>query len=103
VRVSPAPAVDCVCLAYTASADTRLFHLGTHTANSPWGAVLWLSWRASHVADQLDATAARPVRVWLADDAEQHRALTRLGGGASYFLLIREGAVHYLLSATPGP
>jgi hypothetical protein len=92
--------VGCVGLAYS-TGTTHLVHLGGHTAASPLGALVWLGWRASHIADQLDPTAALPVRAWLADGREQERAVTRLGAGDPYLLWIYDGPDHYLLSATP--
>ncbi|MDB1089934.1 hypothetical protein PJ985_20460 [Streptomyces sp. ACA25] len=97
----PVPdAVRCVCLAYVTE-DGRSFRLGRHPSTSAWGAMLWLSWRAAHIADQLDPPAARRVRAGLADEGTTRRALEQLGRGEPYLLAIHDGPVHYLLSATP--
>jgi hypothetical protein len=92
--------VGCVGLAY-ATGNTHIVHLGAHTAESPLGALVWLGWRAAHIADQLDPAAAGPVRCWLADGGEHERAAARLGAGDPYFLWIHDGPDHYLLLATP--
>ncbi|MDB1088180.1 hypothetical protein PJ985_11450 [Streptomyces sp. ACA25] len=91
----------CECVAYTVG-EPRLHRLGAHEVASAWGAVLWLAWRAAHVADQLDPPAARPVRDWLADRAESERAWARLEAGRGYALLVRDGPVRYAVSAVPG-
>jgi hypothetical protein len=88
-------------LACSAS-SAYVVHLGAHAADSPWGALVWLGWRATHIADQLDPAAARRVRCWLADGREHERAATRLDAGDPYFLWIYDGPDHYLLLATPG-
>jgi hypothetical protein len=89
---------DCFALAEDQGAA---YWLGAHTAPSPWLALFWLVWRAGHIADQLDPPAARPVRAWIVDGREHARALRRLSGGETYAFLIRDGAMHYVLSATP--
>ncbi|GAA1908307.1 hypothetical protein GCM10009716_17820 [Streptomyces sodiiphilus] len=102
--VAPVPLVTgafhCVCLAYRTETG-EAFRLGSRMPASAWGAVLWLSWRAAHIADQLDPHVARPVRAWLEDRSEQGRALDRLVRGRPYVLLIWDGSLHYVLSVAP--
>lgn len=104
--VPPLPAtalprpMRCVALAYRTT-DGEAYRLGAKDAGSAWGAVLWLSLRAAHLADQLDPPAAEAVRGWLNCDAEAHRAMDLLTAGRPYFLLVPDGDVHYVLSASP--
>ncbi|WP_344266166.1 hypothetical protein [Streptomyces sodiiphilus] len=98
----PVAGIRCVCLAYVPE-DGSAFRLGVHAPDSAWGAMLWLSWRAAHIADQLDPDPARAVRGWLADGGELDRGLGLLETGSPYFLFIDDGAVHYVLSASPAP
>ncbi|MFJ5101056.1 hypothetical protein [Streptomyces sp. NPDC088554] len=65
-------------------------------------AVAWLMLRAEHIADQLDAPAAVPVRGWMADGREHARAVARLGRGETYSYLVRDGSLVYLLTTAPG-
>ncbi|MDB1086731.1 hypothetical protein PJ985_04015 [Streptomyces sp. ACA25] len=92
----------CEAVAWTRG-RTGLFRLGACTVGSAWGAVLWLCWRGSHVADQLDAAAARPVRAWLADREETERACAALEAGRGYAHVVADGPVRYVLSAVPRP
>ncbi|MDB1086050.1 hypothetical protein PJ985_00440 [Streptomyces sp. ACA25] len=92
--------VRCVALAYRLQ-DGRPYQLGADIAGSAWGALLWLSWRTAHIADQLDATAGVRARAALADGAERNRVLACLAEGSPYALLFSDGSVHYLLSASP--
>lgn len=88
------------CVAY-AIHDRRLFWLGGHSAESPWAALTWLATRAEHIAEQIDPHAARPLRAWLDDGTEHERALAKLGRGAAYSFLVRDGLLIYILSASP--
>ena len=90
----------CACAAYSDECE-RVIDLGAQEPGSAWAALLWLSWRAGHIADQLDPPVARPVRAWLADDEEAGRALAHLNAGESYLLIIADGATRYVLSAAP--
>ncbi|WP_461033606.1 hypothetical protein [Streptomyces mayteni] len=92
----------CECTAYSRDRD-RGIDLGGQEPGTAWAALLWVSWRAGHIADQLDPPAARSVRAWLADDKEADRALAHLNAGESYLLIIADGATRYVLSATPVP
>ncbi|TDC71084.1 hypothetical protein [Streptomyces hainanensis] len=92
----------CECTAFGLECD-RVIDLGGQEPGTAWAALLWVSWRAGHIADQLDPPAARPVRAWLADDREAGRALAQLNAGESYLLIIADGATRYVLSATPVP
>lgn len=92
--------VWCECAAYSVE-EYQVFGLGGHLAGSAWGAVLWLSWRASRIAEQLDAPAALTVRAWLTDDDEAARATARLADGWPYAHVIGDGPVRYVLSAVP--
>jgi hypothetical protein len=106
VTLPPLPAcalprrMRCVALAYR-TVDGQAYRLATAEPGSVWGAVLWLSLRASWLADQLDPPAAGALRRWLDCDAEAERATAILLAGQPYFLLVPEGEVHYLLSASP--
>ncbi|WP_344260921.1 hypothetical protein [Streptomyces sodiiphilus] len=81
--------------------ERTLFVLGAHSADSAWAAVLWLSWRAAHLADQLELPAARSLRGWLGDRREGARALARLSRPAAFALIVPEGSARYVLSAVP--
>jgi hypothetical protein len=90
----------CACVAYCGDWEHAV-DLGGQEPGSAWAALLWVSWRAGHIADQLDPPAADPVRRWLADEAETGRALAHLNAGESYLLIIADGTTRYVLSATP--
>lgn len=76
--------------------------LGSLRAKSPRLAMRWLRERAGHVADQVDAPYARPLRSWLIDGLEHQWALDGLARGESYVFRVRdeEGAL-YVLTAEP--
>lgn len=76
--------------------------LGESRTNSPRLAVRWLRERAEDVADQLDASYARPVRAWLRDAEELEWALAFLSVGEPYVYRATDGqGTHYVLTAQP--
>jgi hypothetical protein len=88
------------CAAFGADAE-RICQLGSHTSGNAVTAVIWLGWQATHLADRLSGSAARPLRIWLSDDAEHTRATEQLLAGHAYMLTASEGSFHYVLTAIP--
>ncbi|WP_405804065.1 hypothetical protein [Streptomyces sp. NBC_01187] len=95
---TPQRGFHCEAAAYTPNAG-RSFPLGACSAATPRLALRWLLHRASHIADQLDAPAAEPLRHWLSDQAEHEHALSLLAKGETYTFTIFDDAMRYALSA----
>ncbi|MEV6702581.1 hypothetical protein AB0M68_36535 [Streptomyces sp. NPDC051453] len=54
------------------------------------------------VANQLDDHQTRPLRPWIQDHREHHRAIGQLARGITYTLVVCDGTVQFVLAATPG-
>lgn len=89
----------CDAAAYVAGG--RMIWLGGNSTAVPVAALVWLGWRAGHVAEQLDAPLARPVWAWRDDGDEHARAVERLSRGETYALVIQTDDVVFVLAATP--
>ncbi|WP_052849687.1 hypothetical protein [Streptomyces avicenniae] len=76
---------------------------GPHSATTARLALRWLHVRAEHIAHQLDAPVACPVYGWIADHLAQERVLTALFLGETYAHTIHDGALTYVLTASPAP
>ena len=84
-----------------ACSSNRLFRLGDHQVTDPLAGLVWLGWRAGHIAHQLRPPLARPVWAWREDEAEHQRALAQLARYARYPLSIPADDVMYILAVTP--
>lgn len=82
-------------------AGGRMVWLGGHRAAGALSALVWIGWRAGHIAEQLDAPLARPVWAWREDAHEHARALEQLAAGKTYALVISHDDVAYVLAVTP--
>ncbi|WP_369357202.1 hypothetical protein [Streptomyces sp. cg2] len=90
----------CEAVAHTPH-ESRSISLGLRRATTPRLALRWLRRRAADIADQLDASAARPVRHWNSDQAAHEYALLALARGDSFLFTIYDEATRYTLTASP--
>lgn len=89
------------CTAEARLSDGRTVPLGGRTTNCASAALVWLGWRAGHIAEQLDVPVARPLWAWRADADEHALALERLARGLTYVSMVRDEGTTYLLTARP--
>ncbi|MFD3884014.1 hypothetical protein [Streptomyces microflavus] len=75
------------------------FGLGGHTAATAEGAMEWMCRRVREAADQLETPAPALAERWLADSAEQVRAVDVLKAGAGYDLDLVSDGVRYAFRA----
>lgn len=99
VTATSPPTFSCRALAQLR--DGRTVAWGHRDTRDASAALLWVGWRAGHLADQLDFPLARTLWAWREDSREHRRALGRLARGAVYTVAVRDEDVAYLLTITP--